>query len=108
MYAQVGAQQSLWLFLWAQILGWGFQVGIGHGYFEGNRKELLSLLTTLSNDDSGRKPALIDSTFQVFVAPFFLVLEVLFFFGYRKDLYTKVQSNIEKRIEEWKRQKKLH
>jgi len=71
IYATYGFQQCIWIILWTQIIGWGAQIIIGHGYFE------------------GRKPALLDSLFQVFVAPFFLVLETLFLFGYRQDLKKK-------------------
>jgi uncharacterized membrane protein YGL010W len=46
----------------------------------------------------GRKPALTESLFQVFVAPFFLALEVLFVFGYRKDLFDKVETRIAEKI----------
>jgi uncharacterized membrane protein YGL010W len=90
--AKYGAQQSIWIIIWAQIIGWGIQVGVGHGIFE------------------KRKPALLDSVFQVFVAPFFLVLETLFVLGYKKDLANKVQQNIEVRIAEFnkKSQKKAN
>jgi uncharacterized membrane protein YGL010W len=39
----------------------------------------------------GRKPALVDNLFQVFVAPIFLAAEVFFALGYKPDLHAGVQ-----------------
>jgi len=39
----------------------------------------------------GRKPALMDNLFQVFVAPIFLAAEVLFALGYKPKLHEAVQ-----------------
>ena len=39
----------------------------------------------------GRKPALVDNLFQVFVAPIFLAAEVLFALGYKPKLHEAVQ-----------------
>lgn len=39
----------------------------------------------------GRKPALVDNLFQIFVAPIFLCAEVFFALGYRPDLREAVQ-----------------
>jgi uncharacterized membrane protein YGL010W len=39
----------------------------------------------------GRKPALVDNLFQVFVAPIFLAAEVLFALGYKPKLHEEVQ-----------------
>ena len=39
----------------------------------------------------GRKPALVDNLFQVFVAPIFLAAEVFFALGYRPKLHEAVQ-----------------
>jgi uncharacterized membrane protein YGL010W len=50
--------------------GWRLQL-IGH-YFE------------------GRKPALVDNVFQIFVAPIFLAAEVFFALGYKKNLRKNV------------------
>merc|ERR1719454_1862309 len=50
---------------------------IGHGVFE------------------GRAPALLDSWDQAFItAPLFVVLEVLFFFGYRKQFYQECMEEV--------------
>jgi uncharacterized membrane protein YGL010W len=39
----------------------------------------------------GRKPALADNLFQIFVAPIFLAAEVFFAFGYKPGLHAAVQ-----------------
>jgi uncharacterized membrane protein YGL010W len=39
----------------------------------------------------GRKPALVDNLFQVFVAPIFLAAEVFFALGYKPRLHEEVQ-----------------
>jgi len=53
------------------ILGWTFQF-IGH-YFE------------------GKKPALLFNFFQIIIAPLFLMAEICFFFGFRKNLELKIK-----------------
>jgi uncharacterized membrane protein YGL010W len=42
----------------------------------------------------GRRPALVDNLIQALMAPLFLIAEVMFFFGIRKDL----EKNVEKRV----------
>eukprot|EP01112_Ceratiomyxa_fruticulosa_P012493 TRINITY_DN345_c0_g1_i1.p1 TRINITY_DN345_c0_g1~~TRINITY_DN345_c0_g1_i1.p1 ORF type:complete len:188 (+),score=30.31 TRINITY_DN345_c0_g1_i1:281-844(+) len=59
-----------------QIVSWGSQF-VGHGVFE------------------GRKPALVDNLLQVFIAPLFVLLEILFSFGYRPALHKEVNKNVE-------------
>eukprot|EP01121_Diplochlamys_sp_Union-15-3_P006894 TRINITY_DN1744_c0_g1_i1.p1 TRINITY_DN1744_c0_g1~~TRINITY_DN1744_c0_g1_i1.p1 ORF type:complete len:191 (-),score=15.96 TRINITY_DN1744_c0_g1_i1:8-580(-) len=62
------------------IVGWVLQI-LAHKYFE------------------GRAPSLLDSLFQSLVlAPLFVWFEVLFYFGYRKDLYKRLSAQIEKNI----------
>eukprot|EP00744_Colponema_vietnamica_P012518 GILI01017568.1.p1 GENE.GILI01017568.1~~GILI01017568.1.p1 ORF type:complete len:207 (-),score=38.38 GILI01017568.1:115-735(-) len=61
------------------IVSWVFQF-IGHGVFE------------------KRRPALIDNIFQVFVAPFFVTLEVMFLFGYKKEVHQACEQQINKNI----------
>jgi uncharacterized membrane protein YGL010W len=39
----------------------------------------------------GRKPALVDNLFQIFVAPIFLAAEVFFALGYKPELHEEVQ-----------------
>jgi uncharacterized membrane protein YGL010W len=40
----------------------------------------------------GRRPALTDNLFQIFVAPIFLAAEVFFALGYKRDLHDRVQQ----------------
>ena len=40
----------------------------------------------------GRKPALVDNLFQIFVAPIFLAAEVFFALGYKPQLHQRVQQ----------------
>merc|ERR1711879_120555 len=61
---------------------------IGHGVFE------------------GRAPALLDSWDQAFItAPLFVVLEVLFFFGYRNTFYRECMKEVETNIAAFKKAK---
>lgn len=54
---------------------------IGHGKFE------------------GRAPALLDNLMQaLLLAPLFVWLELLFFFGYRKELQQRVEKQVENNI----------
>lgn len=55
------------------ILGWSLQL-IGHYHYEKN------------------KPAFLHSLLQLFIAPIFLVAELVFSLGYRKDLQQKLKS----------------
>nr|ADD38703.1 endoplasmic reticulum membrane protein C16E8.02 [Lepeophtheirus salmonis] len=75
------------LALGVHIGGWVLQF-IGHGIFE------------------KRAPALLDDVFQAFItAPLFVLLEIMFYFGYKKDLYQKCIPEIQKNVEEFKRKK---
>ena len=54
---------------------------IGHGIFE------------------GRAPALVDNLAQaLFLAPFFVWMEILFYFGYRPDLRKRLTTTVEMEI----------
>lgn len=65
--AAQGALVGWSVFLTGQALGWSAQI-IGHHYYE------------------GRKPALIDNLLQALVsAPIFIIADVFFFFGFRRD-----------------------
>ncbi|CAK4034608.1 endoplasmic reticulum membrane [Lecanosticta acicola] len=62
------------------VVSWLVQF-LGHGVFE------------------GRAPALLDNLVQaIFLAPFFVWLEVLFFFGYRPELKSRLDQAVEKDI----------
>jgi uncharacterized membrane protein YGL010W len=62
---------SLTWFLLLFVGGWALQLW-GHVY-------------------EGRKPALADNLFQIFVAPIFLAAEVFFALGYKPQLHEAVQ-----------------
>jgi uncharacterized membrane protein YGL010W len=62
---------SLGWFLLLFIAGWALQLW-GHAF-------------------EGRKPALVDNLFQIFVAPIFLAAEVFFALGYKLRLHEAVQ-----------------
>ena len=62
---------SLAWFLVLFIVGWALQLW-GHVF-------------------EGRKPALVDNLFQIFVAPIFLAAEVFFALGYKPKLHEAVQ-----------------
>jgi uncharacterized membrane protein YGL010W len=60
---------------WFAVLfvgGWILQL-VGHGY-------------------EGRRPALADNLFQIFVAPIFLAAEVFFALGYKPELHRRVKE----------------
>jgi len=42
----------------------------------------------------GRKPALADNLFQIFVAPIFLVAEIFFALGLKRDVLEKVEASL--------------
>ncbi|KAF2859137.1 DUF962-domain-containing protein [Piedraia hortae CBS 480.64] len=61
---------------------------IGHGVYE------------------GRAPALLDNLVQaIFLAPFFVWLEILFFFGYRPELKSRLDKAVQSDIAKWKSEK---
>merc|ERR1719492_694670 len=69
------------------VVAWIIQF-IGHGVFE------------------GRAPALLDSWDQAFItAPLFVLLEVLFFFGYRNTFYRECMKEVETNIAAFKKSK---
>ncbi len=65
------AESAAWFFA-SFVLGWAIQF-LGH-FFE------------------GRKPALFDNLGQVFNAPIFLVVEIMFLLGLRKELKARVDE----------------
>jgi uncharacterized membrane protein YGL010W len=72
LIAELGA---LWGWFWFGVLfvgGWILQL-VGHVF-------------------EGRKPALADNLFQIFVAPIFLAAEVFFALGYKPKLHAAVQE----------------
>jgi 2-hydroxy fatty acid dioxygenase len=69
------------------VVSWLLQF-VGHGAFE------------------GRAPALLDNLIQaVFLAPLFVWLELLFKFGYRRELQSRVEKAVQIEIAKFKTQK---
>jgi uncharacterized membrane protein YGL010W len=73
--ADLGTVQGWTWFAILFIGGWIFQL-VGHVF-------------------EGRKPALADNLFQIFVAPIFLAAEVFFALGYKPRLHREVQRRAE-------------
>ena len=67
---------AVWFFLGVFVMSWAAQL-VGHKYFE------------------GRKPALADNLFQIFVAPIFVVAEWAFAIGLRKVLRDEVARKMQ-------------
>jgi uncharacterized membrane protein YGL010W len=68
----LGAPVALTVFAIAFTGGWALQL-LGHVF-------------------EGRKPALLDNFFQVLIAPIFLMAEVFFAFGYKRDVAERVEQ----------------
>jgi uncharacterized membrane protein YGL010W len=67
------------------VVAWILQF-IGHGKFE------------------GRAPALLDNLVQaLFLAPFFVWFEVLFFLGYRPELKARLDKAVEQEIKKFRK-----
>ena len=70
-----------------EIAAWIAQF-IGHGVYE------------------GRAPALLDNLLQALVlAPFFVFMEFLFFFGYRPELQKRVNEAVEEQVKKFRAEK---
>lgn len=52
-----------------------------------------------------RKPALLDNIFQVFAAPMFVVVEVLFMLGWRPQLNSEFEAGVGETISKWNQSK---
>lgn len=69
------------------IASWLLQF-VGHGIFE------------------GRAPALLDNLVQaLLLAPLFVWMEILFFFGYRPELKARYDASVEKEIAAFREKK---
>jgi uncharacterized membrane protein YGL010W len=69
--AAAGAVVALIVFAACFVGGWGLQL-IGHAF-------------------EGKRPALVDNVFQVLIAPIFLMAEVFFALGYKRDVAERVE-----------------
>lgn len=55
----------------------------------------------------GRAPALLDNLVQaLFLAPFFVWFEILFFLGYRPELKRRIDKSVEQQVQKFKEDKK--
>jgi len=81
-----GATANYWA-LGVHIFSWIAQF-VGHGVFE------------------GRAPALLDNLYQAFfLAPFFVWMEVLFYFGYRPGLKSRLDKAVEAEVKKFRKSK---
>lgn len=78
MFTELGEEIAWWVGLVIHIAAWYIQVAIGHVHYE------------------KRRPALLDSLFQsIVMAPFFVWIEVLFFFGFLPTFKTQLKEAVE-------------
>ena len=70
--ANEGTRPALVVFAATFIGGWVLQL-VGHAF-------------------EGKKPALMDNFFQVLIAPIFLMAEVFFAFGYKRDVAERMEQ----------------
>ncbi len=68
----LGSTSALIVFELAFVGGWILQL-IGHAF-------------------EGKRPALMDNFFQVIIAPIFLMAEIFFTFGYKRDVAERVEQ----------------
>ena len=81
-----GATVTYWA-LGVHFASWLAQF-VGHGVFE------------------GRAPALLDNLIQaIFLAPFFVWMEMLFACGYRPELHSRVESAVQKEVKRYQTSK---
>jgi uncharacterized membrane protein YGL010W len=84
-----GTTSTFWNISMAiQIVAWVMQF-VGHGVFE------------------GRKPALMDNLLLTWVAPDFVTIEILFAFGWKKDMHAKCQKEIDQILRDIRKEKAL-
>jgi 2-hydroxy fatty acid dioxygenase len=84
--SKYGSTANYWA-LGIHLVSWIAQF-IGHGVYE------------------GRAPALLDNLVQaIFLAPFFVWLEVLFFFGYRPELKGRLDKAVNEEVKKFRESK---
>lgn len=83
LVANYGSVATYWA-LGIHVVSWLAQF-VGHGKFE------------------GRAPALLDNLTQaLFLAPLFVWLEVLFYFGYRPELQARLKVEVEREVQTYR------
>lgn len=70
--ANEGPRPALIMFATTFVAGWALQL-LGHAF-------------------EGKKPALMDNLFQIFIAPIFLMAELFFAFGYKRDVAERMEQ----------------
>lgn len=79
-----GTKANYWA-IGLHVMSWLFQF-VGHGAFE------------------GRAPALLDNLVQaLFLAPFFVWMEILFYFGYRPELKQRLDKAVYQELEKFRK-----
>lgn len=68
----LGSTAALSVFAVTFVVGWILQL-VGHVF-------------------EGKRPALVDNFFQIFIAPIFLMAEIFFAFGYKRDVAERVEQ----------------
>jgi len=76
---EYGVADAFWIGLAVHVISWISQF-IGHGFYE------------------GRRPALVSNITQTFVAPTFVIMEVLFLLGYRPQLKKQLDKEYVKHL----------
>lgn len=72
---------------WAAHQGYSIGGGIFAAFFIGGW-----IFQLIGHAFEGRKPALADNLFQIFIAPMFLMAEVFFALGLKKNLHDEMES----------------
>lgn len=81
-----GTKANYWAIV-LHVMSWLFQF-VGHGAFE------------------GRAPALLDNWVQaLFLAPFFVWMEILFYLGYRPELKQRLDRAVHQELEKFRKSK---
>jgi uncharacterized membrane protein YGL010W len=57
--------------------------------------------STTTTTTEGKRPALVDNVFQIFIAPLFVLFEVLFKLGIRLELRDLAEKKLKEKKMEW-------
>ena len=87
--SRYGMRANYWA-ITLHVASWIAQF-VGHGAFE------------------KRAPALLDNLIQaIFLAPFFVWMEILFYFGYRPELRGRLDKAVQQEIEKFRKSKETN
>ena len=104
-YFMLDVPLALAMLVTTGLLVWAGDAIAGLGYATGTVGFLILFvggwaLQLVGHVYEGRKPALVDNLFQIFVAPIFLAAEVFFALGYKPALHAAVQRRaLEMRVQ---------